>query len=143
MIKRPVPESITEEHIIEEAVARLKDLGLGEDVIANYKKGILMVSDTDGIFDFNSWPGKGMPELAVKDAKKLHIHPYHVIYTWEDLGEFYDVLYISHFPGDWEYERVNGRGYMMSYSYNANEPDLSEAGNIRLDLNQKQLTRIE
>lgn len=140
---REIPNEINETNRQLEAIERLKDLNLSEEVIQNYKNGILMISDTDGLFTFDNWPGKGMPELAIKDAKRLHIHPYHVIYTWSDLGEFYDVLYVSDFPGDWEYERINKKGYMMSYCYNANEPDFSEAGTIRLTFKDKIITRIE
>ena len=142
-MKRKIPEEITKEAIENEAIERLRDLGLDESVIENYKNGVLMVSDTDGLFTFDNWPGKGMPELAVADAKRLHIHPYHVIYTWSDLGEFYDVLYVSSFPDDWEYERIDKKGYMMSYCYNANEPDFSEVGTIRLTFKDKIITRIE
>lgn len=140
---REIPNEINETNKQLEAIERLKDLGLGDEVIENYKKGILMISDADGLFTFDSWVGKGVPELAVSDAKRLHIHPYHVIYTWSDLGEFYDVLYVSNYPGDWEYERADTDGYMMSYCYNANEPDFSEVGTIRLNLKDMPLTRIE
>ena len=53
------------------------------------------------------------------------------------------MLFRSNYPGDWEYERVDTDGYMMSYCYNANEPDFSEVGTIRLNLKDMPLTRIE
>ena len=105
----------------EEAVNRMKELGLMSDVIHKFQKGSLLVSETGGIlYD----PDENAQD-AIEDTKRYGL-PYHVIRS----GEMYSVLYISNHPEEWEMEHYNKREkYITANVWNA-DGQFSELGDI-------------
>ena len=105
----------------EEAVNRMKELGLMNDVIRKFQKGELLVSETGGIL-YN--PDENAQD-AIEDTKQYGL-PYHVIRS----GEMYSVLYVSNHPDEWEMEHYNRREhYITANVWNA-DGQFSELGDI-------------
>lgn len=105
----------------EEAVNRMKELGLMGDVIRKFQKGQLLVSETGGIlYD----PDEKALD-AIEDTKRYGL-PYHVIRS----GEMYSVLYVSNHPEEWETEHYSKRDkYILANVWNA-DGQFSELGDI-------------
>ena len=105
----------------EEAVNRMKELGLMSDVIRKFQKGELLVSETGGIlYD----PDESALD-AIEDTKQYGL-PYHVLRS----GEMYSVLYVSNHPEEWETEHYNKRDkYILANVWNA-DGQFSELGDI-------------
>lgn len=105
----------------EEAVNRMKELGLMNDVIRKFQKGQLLVSETGGIlYD----PDESALD-AIEDTKQYGL-PYHVIRS----GEMYSVLYVSNHPEEWKTEHYSKRDkYILANVWNA-DGQFSELGDI-------------
>lgn len=121
------PEEVTPEIMREEAISRMKNLKLMDEVISNFKNGKLMMSEFAGIlYDLND-----EAKEAVEKVKEYGYLPYHIIRTHTEFGELYDVLFVSDNTESWQYERRNKRYKdMYSYCYNATVPDFSSTGTI-------------
>jgi hypothetical protein len=121
-----IPSEATDEIITEEAVKRLRSFGVMKEVVDNFNKGVLMMSEGAGFLytlDENA-------KKAVEEAEKRNFKPYHVIHSSTEFGELYDVLYVSKNTGSWTYERLNQKtDEVMSYCYNWSG-DFGEVGTI-------------
>lgn len=105
----------------EEAVLRMKELGLMNDVITKFKKGQLLVSEVGGIL----YDPDGDALDAIEDTKQYGL-PYHVIRS----GKMFSVLYVSNHPEEWAMEHYNKREkYIVANVWNT-DGQFSELGDI-------------
>lgn len=122
----PIPEKATEETIKAEILYRMKKLSLMSDVVKHFNEGKLMMSEGAGILYFLNDKAKD----AVAKAEDDGLIPYHVVRSYTEFGELYDVLYVSRRTQAWEAERPN-KGYVESLCYNSSG-GFSEYGDIRV-----------
>ncbi len=118
----------TKEEMIEEAVRRMKVLKLHQNPIKEFEeeqklnrsdKGILFWLDED-------------EEKMVRDWENQYGYVvYHVIHSFSNLGETYELLYVAPYMEDWEYDNENLlEGYTIAHVINKSMPDCSESGTI-------------
>lgn len=111
--EREIPSIINDEIIQDECVARLKDFKVMKEVVNNFKKGKLMMSEFNGVLynlDENA-------QRAVEIVQKYGYKPYHVVVKPIFEQNTYAVLYTSNNTDDWKYERVSSNGQLDSYVY--------------------------
>lgn len=137
---------ISRERKIEEAVRRMKTLGVIDDAISQFQKdGIVMVSE----------PPFGALYTIDEEQKKLveefenehNAVVYMVVKCYSTIGKMDSFLYVSDYEDEWEMEAVwfvvedeetetnnpdMSDGYIMSYTHNYDAPECSEFGEIRV-----------
>lgn len=127
--EREIPAIITEDVMIKEAVARMKDLQMFDEAINSFKNNrTIMMSDGNGII-YGLDPNA---QSAVKEVMDYNLMPYHVIHQLTNFGEIYTVLSVSKNSEEWEYERADTSGYLDAYAYNATSVEFSEFGSVRI-----------
>ena len=59
---------------------------------------------------------------------------YHVIHSYTSIGEMLTLLYVSNYPEEWEYDRLDlAEGYPLAYVKNLDDPYLSEIGSVGIE----------
>ncbi len=97
-------ETVSEEEIIEEAIKRMKILKLHKNAIKEFEqkrrlnKSILNM----GIL---FWLDEKEEEMVKELEKKYNFMVYHIIHTLSNLGETYEILFISNNREEWFDER--------------------------------------
>ena len=114
---------------VEEAVARMKLLGILKTPINEFKKeGALNLSEALGLLYWLDDEEKKMVADFEKDNGGV---VYHVIKTLSNIGLMYSLLYVSKHTEEWEMDRADiqeGRAFV--YVVNKDMPDCSEFGTI-------------
>ena len=114
---------------VEEAVARMKLLGILKTPINEFKKeGVLNLSEALGLLYWLDDEEKQMVADFEKDNGGV---VYHVIKTLSNMGLMYSLLYVSKHTEEWEMDRADiqdGRAFV--YVVNKDMPDCSEFGTI-------------
>lgn len=112
----------------DEAIRRLRKIGVMNEVVRNFKNNKLMMSDPAGILYYLDDGAK----TAVEKMKEYSAGalPYHVIHSFTEFGELYAVLFVSSNRDDWTSDGPDREGYVFSYVYNATDPSFSEYGDI-------------
>lgn len=115
-----------------EAVKRLKVLKAHENVLREFKdEGKLNESEHFGAV---YWLNDEEKELVEEFEREHDAVVYHVIHQHTNIGELYNLLYVSIEDGEWELDRedlANGRAFV--YVINRTMPDCSEFGSIGLE----------
>ena len=118
----------TPEEIKAEAESRLKNLGVMDSVVQNFKKGKLFMSEFGGmIYDLN-----GSAKIAIDKAIERGFYPYAVCRSQASFGDSYTVLSVGNDKEEWNLERVDKYGRCFAYVYNADHPELSEYGEVQI-----------
>jgi len=133
--ERAVVENPTNIDSIMEAIERMKDLNMYDEAIKSFSKGTVMMSEGAGIlYQLDETAKKAIKSLLEMSSDRCQFTPYHVIHSYTNIGEFYDVLYVSSYGEDWQEERYSyTSGLCCAYVYNADEPLFSEIGSIRIE----------
>ena len=115
----------------EEAIKRMKKLGLFEPCVRAFKNRdeVQLTEMTGGLYEFNS--DLKLNEMVNEFEKEYNSLVYHVIHTFTEFGELYNLLYVSDHEEEWEYENEDLKdGYVFSYVINKDVPEFSEFGSI-------------
>lgn len=125
-----VPETTNIELSKAEAVLRMKNLNIMQEIIKRYEeKDEILFSEFGGIlYDLNE-----EAKEAVAKVKEKGFLPYHVIRSQTEFGDVYAVLYVSNQTEEWKSERRDKNGTIYSYVYNATNPSFSEFGSIMVE----------
>lgn len=134
----PEPEENNDEEVLEglatpeeikvEAENRLKNLGVMDSVVQNFKNGKLFMSEFGGmVYDLNS-----SAKIAVDKAIERGFYPYAVCRNQASFGDSYTVLAVGNDKAEWEFERADKYGMCCAYVYNADHPELSEYGGVQI-----------
>lgn len=116
----------------DEAVKRMRLLGLDLQTVDAFKKGKVWQSEYIGLL-------YELDEEAQKAVKKVTDNGglvYHVVKTTCDFGDgcpqnHYSVLYVSKYEEEWEADVEDMKqGYVYTYVYNSTIPEFSEYGSI-------------
>lgn len=114
------------EEMIREAIKRMKLLKLHPNVINDFKEEQrLNKSDLNkGIL---YWLNEDEQEMIEKLEKKYKFMVYHVIHSYSNLGETYEILFVRDNKEEWKAEREDLRkGYTEARVEVMNCPDNSE-----------------
>ena len=121
---------ISRERKIEEAVRRMKTLGIIDDAISQFQKdGIVMVSEPPfgALYTIDEEQKK-----LVEDFEKEHnAVVYMVVKCYSTIGKMDSFLYVSDYEEEWEMDNSDvSDGYPMTYTHNYDAPHCSEFGAI-------------
>lgn len=122
---------VTREKKKEEAIKRMKVLGLFKPCIKAFEKydELQLTEPTGGLYEFGD-----NTELNAKIKEfeeEYNALVYHVIHTYTQFGELYNFLYVSDYPEEYEYEMEELEdGYAIAYVWNKSDDWLSELGGI-------------
>lgn len=112
----------------DEAIRRLRKIGVMDEVVENFKNDKLMMSEPAGILYYlNDGAKEAIDKMKEYSADAL---PYHVIHSFTEFGELYTVLFVSSNRDDWPSDGPDREGYVFSYVYNATDPSFSEYGDV-------------
>lgn len=121
---------ITREMKKEEAIKRMKALGIIDDAIKQFKNDdVVMVTEPPlgGLY----WCSDEEKEMVRKFEEEHNALVYMVVRAFTQFGKMDSLLYVSDWQEEWEYENEDLRdGYAMSYTINHDMPDCSEFGSI-------------
>lgn len=90
-----------------EAERRIKQLGLHENVMKDFEKGVLNKSETTIFPGVLYWLDDEEKDFINKWAKKSGNLPYHIIKQNTDFGPMMSVLYVSKHEDEWEIDRID------------------------------------
>lgn len=113
---------------VEEAVARMKLLGILKTPINEFKKDGVINRSENGILYWLDDEEKQMVADFEQDNGGV---VYHVIKTLSNIGLMYSLLYVSKHTEEWKMDRADiqeGRAFV--YVVNKDMPDCSEFGTI-------------
>lgn len=118
----------TPEEIKAEAESRLKNLGVMNSVVENFKNGKIFMSEFGGmIYDLSS-----SAKVAVDKAIERGLYPYAVCRNQASFGDSYAVLAVGNDKEEWQFERADKNGICCAYVYNADHPEFSEYGEVQI-----------
>lgn len=121
---------ITREMKKEEAIKRMKALGIIDDTIKQFKNDdVVMVTEPPlgGLY----WCSDEEKEMVRKFEEEHNALVYMVVRAFTQFGKMDSLLYVSDWQEEWEYENEDLKdGYVMSYTINHDMPDCSEFGSI-------------
>ena len=130
---------VTREEMKQEAIQRMKDIQMRNDVIDSFANGKITMSSKGNIFEV---PQEKL-EFVKEHEKEIGVMIYHVIHSFGNIGETYEFLFVSNYREDWDYERnMIKRNNLYCYSENITHPDWSEAGSILVENVNGSLLRI-
>lgn len=122
---------VTREKKKEEAIKRMKVLGLFKPCIKAFEKydELQLTEPTGGLYEFND---NAELNAKIKEfEEEYNALVYHVIHTYTQFGELYNFLYVSDYPEEYEYEMEELEdGYAIAYVWNKSDDWLSELGGI-------------
>lgn len=113
----------------QEAIERMKLLGLHKNVIREFEKeNILNLSEHGGML---YWLTTAQ-QIQVEEFEEEHnAVVYHIIHDYTEFGELLTLLYVSDYEEEWEYDRDDlHEGYPLAYVVNLDDNSLSEFGSV-------------
>ena len=119
---------------INEAVKRMKALGLFENIIKEFEKNqTLEYSEPTPLGGILYWVHNN-PEWSEKIKEfelEYNVLVYHAIHNYTKFGELLTLLYVSNEEENWKYDNEDIKeGYPMAYVLNLDCPEFSEFGAI-------------
>ena len=119
-------EIVTEEEMIQEANRRMRILQLHINV-RNEFKDEHRINKSDDNMGMLFWLDKEEEEMVKKLEKKYNFMVYHIIHTLSNLGETYEILFVSKIKEEWFDEREDLKnGFAMARVEVINSPENSE-----------------
>ena len=123
----------------EEAIRRMQTLGVLDDVIEKFKQDKLQMSEFGILFDLPEDVKKIVSDYE-KDYGNL---VYHVIHSVANIGEMYELCFVSQYMDDWEYEReMLKHNIVYAHVENKTFPENSESGSIQVKNHHGSLYRV-
>ena len=119
-------EMVTEEEMIQEANRRMRILQLHINA-RNEFKDEHRINKSDDNVGMLFWLDKEEEEMVKKLEKKYNFMVYHIIHTLSNLGETYEILFVSKIKEEWFDEREDLKnGFAMARVEVINSPENSE-----------------
>lgn len=114
----------------EEAVSRMKRLGLPQEMVRQFEQdGYIGISESP-VGAFYWAEGEDLQHIRNFEAD-YNALVYVVIRSFTTIGKIDSYLYVSNYPEEWEYERkLLDKNTPSVYVYNHNAPECSELGEI-------------
>lgn len=114
-----------------EAINRMKKLHLFNACIKAFedRNEVQMSEPTGALFEFSN--DKWLNSLIDDFQKKHNCLVYHVIHSYTDFGELYNLLYVDNEVENWDGDNIDlNDGYVFVWCENKTEPMFSEFGTI-------------
>lgn len=113
-----LPEEVNADTIRSEILYRMRSLNMWNNVIEDFRTvDKVFQSEGGGIvyeLDDNA-------KIAVDQAVKAGLHPWHVIKNHFEFGIVYAVLYVSEYVNEWPCERASKEGYCSAFCWNSDQ----------------------
>ncbi len=117
----------------DEAILRMMEEKIYKPYIDKFKKdGTVFISEIGGMI-YDAVDHTPEAQAALEEVRNDGYLPYMIVHRNTNIGDFYTVLYVSDCKEDWAEEHIDKYGYIMGYTYNASDPELSEYGLSRID----------
>ena len=130
----------------EEGIKRMKKLGLANFFIEEFeKKDKVYVSNIDNVKDYYPIDEYLEYKKIKEDFEKESGHKViHAIKSNTNFGTILDLIFISKYEDDWEYDfnKYNDKFYVMSMANNLTDRNLSDMGTIEVINIEGRLIRI-
>ena len=112
----------------EEALRRLNMLSLHRNVVNDFKKGVLNLTEPNGgLF----WLDEEQKKIIRDFEEKTNSVVYHVIHNYTEVGEMLSLLYVSDDKEEWELDEEDlHNGIAFCYVKNLDDDICSEYGTI-------------
>ena len=121
---------VTREKKKEEAIKRMKALGIINDAINQFKKDdIIMVSEPPlgGLY----WLEDDEKKMVKEFEEENNALVYMIVRAFTQFGKMDSLLFISDYEEEWEMDMEDiADGYVLSYTKNYDAPWCSEMGSI-------------
>lgn len=116
----------------QEAIHRMKMLNLHGNVLREFEQeDRLNMSEYGG---FLYWLDSDQQAIVDEFEAEWNALVYHVIHSYTSIGEMLTLLYVSNYPEEWEYDRLDlAEGYPLAYVKNLDDPYLSEIGSVGIE----------
>lgn len=110
-------EKASREEMKLEAIRRLMTLKVHSDVIKELINNDRLYR-SEHLQGFLFWLDDKEKEMVEEFERKRNVYVYHVIKTNTlDMGIIYDLLYITQYKDEWQFEREDAKnGYVLSYT---------------------------
>ena len=113
----------------QEAINRMKALGIFSQTIKQFKGG--MISYSEPPLGANYWLDDDQKKIVKGFEEEHNALVYFVIRSYTEFGKLDALLYVSDYEEEWEMDREDiNDGYALAYTYNYDVPDFSEIGSI-------------
>lgn len=132
---------MTREEQIKEAIMRMKELNLHENVVREFKEeNMLNMSENGG---FLYWLSEEHNKIIRDWEEESGNVAYHIIHNHTEFGELLSILYVGKYEDEWEMERADIKdGHVFSYVVNLDVPEFSEYGSIAIQRKIGGLVRV-
>lgn len=116
----------------QEAIHRMKMLNLHGNVLREFEQeDRLNMSEYGG---FLYWLDSDQQAIVDEFEAEWNALVYHVIHSYTSIGEMLTLLYVSNYPEEWEYDRLDlAEGYPLAYVKNLDDPYMSEIGSVGIE----------
>lgn len=112
----------------QEAIQRMKVLGIFPQTIKQFKGGQVSYSEPTGA---NYWISEEQKKIIKQFESEYDALVYFVIRSYTEFGKLDALLYVSDYEKEWEMDREDiSAGYAFAYVYNYDVPEFSELGSI-------------
>lgn len=119
-------EIVTEEEMIQEANRRMRILQLHINA-RNEFKDEHRINKSDDNMGILFWLDEKEEEMVKELEKKYNFMVYHIIHSYSNLGETYEILFVSKIKEEWFDEREDLKnGFAMARVEVINSPENSE-----------------
>ena len=130
------------EEVKNECVKRMKKLKLHPNVINEFINENKL-NKSDGPLGTLYWLTEEEQERVKRIEEKYNVLVYHVIHTFSNLGETYDLLYVENEKECWEYDRLDiEQGIVLSRTEVVEDDINSEFGSIGIESKNGGVIRI-
>lgn len=123
-------EQISRERKKEEALARMKIIGIFNGTVRQFRKDDLVSQSLPPVGACYWIEGEQLERVKAFE-EKYNALVYFVIHSYTEFGEMDSYLYVSDYEEEWETDRCDLEcGQTLAYVYNYDMPDCSEFGSI-------------
>lgn len=113
----------------QEAIQRMKALGIFSQTIKQFKSGLVSYSEPP--MGANYWVDDDQKKIIKEFEEENNALVYFVIRSYTEFGKLDAFLYVSDYEEEWEMDRADiSDDYALAYVYNYDIPEYSEFGSV-------------
>ena len=120
---------VSKENKMQEAIARMKTLGIYSESIKQFKRGIVSYSEPP--MGANYWLDEEQQAIVKAFEEEYNALVYFGMRSYTEFGKLDSFLYVSDNEEEWFMDNADiQEGYAVAYVYNHDVPEYSEIGSI-------------
>lgn len=133
---------MTKKEMKKEAIKRMKILRLHQNAIEDFINENKL-NKSDGPLGSLYWLDEEEQKMIKEFEEEHKVIVYHVIHTFSNLGETYELLFVSNYKEEWEDEKVDLKnGFACVYVKVIDNEQDSEMGYIGVEYRNGGLIRV-